>query len=299
MKVFESPLRDCLRLIVWYPLRWLIIALPVRQAIFVLQCMGDIHYFLDRHKGPILKKNIALLTPTLPTSVNPVRAYFRNHYIDQLFILIFPRMTTNDIDRLVEIEGLSGLDRAREKEKGVILVHGHFGPAHLPLVVLALLGYPMQQIGNPSDAGLSYIGRKVAYRLRMHYEGLMPARIIPTGKFLRPVFSALKNNDVLMITGDGSGTREEIGQQFSVDFLGHNRRRMPLGPALLAEKTEAPMLPLFITPGRKKMFHISIGKPVADCGQIGKAEPVMRDFLHRYEQVIRRHPGYMHFLDRL
>jgi KDO2-lipid IV(A) lauroyltransferase len=295
MKVFESPLRDILRLIVWYPLRWLIICLPIRPALFLLQCMGDVHYILGRKKRRLLKKNSTRLPATCPDIDQAVQAYFRNHYIDQLFILIFPKMKGSDMDRLVEIEGLPHLDQAREKGKGVILVHGHFGPAHLPLVVLARLGYPMQQIGNPSDAGLSLIGRRVAYRLRMHYESLMPAQIIPTNSFLRPVFTGLKKNGVVMTTADGSGTDKEIGQQFTAKFLGRSRR-LPLGPALLAEKTGAALLPLFVIPGQKKRFHIIISSPLSL--HTSPAE-VMTTFLQQYEQHVRQYPGYLHFLDRL
>lgn len=288
-----------LRLFMWYPLRWLICRLPVIPAIKLLALMGDMHYFGAYGKRQELRKKIQTLMPVFQDPSVAVRTYFRNHYIDQLFILIFPRIKPADIDRFVEIEGLDTLEKCRNQQRGIILVHGHFGPAHLPLVVLGLLGYPMNQIGNPSDAGLSRIGKNVAYRLRMQYEGLMPAKIIKVNKFLRPVFTALKKNELIMTTGDGSGTGEEFGRHHEYLFLGQIRR-MPLGPALLSKKTGAPLLPLFVLPGRKKMYRIVIGEPLTvSPGTKNKEVLLTQDFLTQYETIILRYPGYMHFLDRL
>lgn len=298
MKVQENPIRDALRLIIWYPLRWFIGLLSITQAIKLLRFLGDIHYYSSRGKRQQLKRTIATFVPASFDIDFAVQTYFRNHYIDQLFILIFPKMKVKDIKKLVEIEGLHNLQQCRKRERGIVLVHGHFGPAHLPLVALALLGYPMKQIGNPSDAGLSWIGKNVAYRLRMHYERMMPAEIIKVSKFLRPIFKALHNNEIVMTTGDGSGTENEFGQQHEYLFLGQVRR-MPLGPALLAKKTGAALLPLFVLPGQEKMFRIVIGEEVQTSQGTEKEQVMMQCFLNQYEKHILHYPGYMHFLDRL
>lgn len=299
MKVRETPLRDVLRLVVWFPLRWIISFLSVRHGIHVLTLMGDMHYHFARAKRKSLKERLFKLglLDVQPDCV--VRSYFRNHYVDQLFILIFPKMTVADIEALVELEGLGHLEKYRTLKKGVILVHGHFGPAHLPLVALALLGFPMKQIGNPSSAGLSWVGRNIAYRMRMRYEGLMPAKIIEVRKFLRPVFHALKNNEVVMTTGDGSGTEDEFGEHYEYIFL-NKKTRMPLGPALLAEKTGAALLPLYVTPGRRKMFRITIGERISlPADRQDGVIQSMLVFWNEYQDYVRRYPGYMHFLDRL
>ena len=299
MKVQENPIRDVLRLVMWYPLRWLIGWLSVTQAVKLLGCMGDIHYYCSRGKRRQLKKNILTFAPGFPDMDFAVQAYFRNHYIDQLLILIFPKMKVADIKRLVEIEGLHNLQECHERGCGVILVHGHFGPVHLPLVVLSFLGFSMKQLGNPSDSGLSWVGKHVAFRLRMHYEAMMPVESSRVRKFLRPIFTALSNNEVIMTTGDGSGTESEFGPQHDFFFLGQVHH-IPLGPAILAEKTGAALLPLFVLPGREKMFQIVIGKEIMTCeGTEDRPVILMQDFLNQYEKHILHYPGYMHFLDRL
>ncbi len=298
MRTAEGPGRDCLRLLVWYPLRWLLRALPPGPALAVLRSMGDLHYALSGPKRELLRENLRRIGIPAANDEQNIRRYFQTHYIDQLFILVFPGLTPGNISQFVEIRGRDHLDDARSKGKGVILVHGHLGPAHLPLVTLAHLGYPMKQIGNPSDQGLSWIGRHVAFRQRMRYEQRIPAEIIPASTFLRPVFTALRDNKVVMTTGDGSGNEFTFGKQHRFTFLGQPVV-LPLGPAILARKTGAVLVPLFIEPGTKTRFTVVIEPeiPVCAAGETGLVAAT-EQFLCRLEHYILRYPGSMHFLDR-
>jgi KDO2-lipid IV(A) lauroyltransferase len=216
MVVNESFSRDLLRLVVWYPLRWLILILPVRWGIAALRTMGDMHYALSKSKKRVIQKNLGAIRSNTSSvgdsNTEAVREYFRNHYIDRLLIFIFPRFGVKEVKRFIDIEGLGHLDDALKFGKGVILVHGHFGPVHFPLVALAKLGYRMKQIGLPSDEGLSWIGKNVAFRLRLKYEALIPGEIIKADSFLRGAFRWLNDNGIIMTTGDGSGTEKHVGR---------------------------------------------------------------------------------------
>jgi KDO2-lipid IV(A) lauroyltransferase len=298
MKTHESCGRDILRLIVWYPLRWLLLLLPTQAGLFILRRMGDLHYAAGKGKRQVLMKNLRRMRVSDQEHPHIIRAYCRNHYVDQLFPILFPKFNAGSIRACLSVAGLEHLDAALKRKKGVVLVHGHCGPAHLPLVGLALMGYPMKQIGNPSDNGLSWIGRHVAFRLRMAYERKMPAEIIKADTFLRPVFTALRQNQVVMVTGDGSGTKEQFGRQHSFIFLGQPVV-LPLGPAVLARKTGAALLPLFIQPGSNPPFAAIIEEEIASSlpGDEGVLECTAR-FAARLEHYIRLYPGYMNFLDR-
>lgn len=298
MVVKESVSRDLLRLLVWYPLRWLIVLLPLKLGIALLRSMGDAHNSLSKGGKALLLKNLARIKGCNIEDSSCIREYFRNHYIDRLLIFIFPKFGTKEIERFVEMQGLENLDEALKKGRGVILVHGHFGPVHLPLVALARLGYRMKQIGLPSDEGLSWIGRNVAFRLRIKYESKIPAEIIKADSFLRGAFKWLNSNGVIMITGDGSGTENHVGRHAVFDFFGR-KALFPLGPAILAEKTEATLLPMFIVPGEKKLYKVVIEKPLtSENNGVEKTRDVTEQFVGRLETYISQYPGYMHFLDR-
>jgi lauroyl/myristoyl acyltransferase len=292
--------RDLLRLFVWFPWRWLIAVMPVRGGITLLRMMGDVHYAAARGGKKNLRKNLGRMFSALNAKEanRTVREHFRNHYVDRLLIFIFPKLSLREIDRYVDIDGLEHLDRALNQGKGVILVHGHYGPVHLPLVVLARLGYRMKQIGLPSDEGLSWIGRNVAFRLRLRYEAKIPAEIIMADGFLRSAFRWLHDNGVIMITGDGSGTEKRVGRHEIFSFFGQ-KVLFPLGPAILAAKTGAAILPLFIVPGDRKQYRIVIERPLTSNK---KGEESIKDvtgqFIKRMEYYVSLFPGWMHFLDR-
>jgi KDO2-lipid IV(A) lauroyltransferase len=262
--------------------------------------MGDIHFAFSRRKKKQLYQNIRRIAGDHETQWydEQIREYFRNHYVDRLMIFIFPRFGVNDINRFIELDGLENLNHALMNGKGAILVHGHFGPVHIPLVALARLGYRMKQIGLPSDEGLSWIGRKVAFRLRLHYESRIPAEIVKADGFLRPVFRWLYQNRVVMITGDGTGTDQRIGRH-GVFWFCNQPVSFPIGPSLLAEKTGAAFLPMFLLPGRRKPFRIIIEPPLmidegANDGSVNRTEK----FIMLFQHVVLQYPGWMHFLDR-
>lgn len=300
MVVNEGTSRDLLRLVVWYPLRWVILILPVRYGIAVLRIMGDLHYSLSSGKKRVILKNLsAIRKDNSDWSTRAAREYFRNHYIDRLLILIFPKFGAKEVGRFIEIEGIEHLHRALEKGKGAILLHGHFGPVHLPLVSLAILGYRMKQIGLPSDEGLSWIGRNIAFRLRMKYEAIIPAEIINADSFLRGAFRWLNDNGIIMITGDGSGTERQVGRHKVFSLFGQPVL-FPLGPAILAQKTGAAIIPMFVTPGENGyLYKIIIEKPLVS-GKIGEEAllDITGQFVRQLETYISKYPGYMHFIDR-
>jgi lauroyl/myristoyl acyltransferase len=299
MVVKESLLRDMLRLFVWYPFRWLVLALPVRIGVALLSLMGDVHYCFSIEKRQRLHQNSLLIKTKGIVKGNFIKEYFRNYYIDRLLIFIFPKFGRQEIERFVEFEGFEYLDQALKKGKGAILVHGHFGPVHLPLVTLARLGYKIKQIGNPSDEGLSWIGRHVAFRLRLIYEKKIPAEIIKVDSFLRPAFTCLQGNGVIMTTGDGSGTVRQVGKQEPFLFL-NQKVMFPLGPSRLAYKTDAALLPLFIIPGKRKPYRIIIEPPLlSEKTGDEKIRDLTGQFIERFEYYAILYPEYMHFIDRI
>jgi len=300
MKIHEGIHRDILRLIIWYPVRWLLMIAPLSFGFRLLDAMGNIHHFASRGKKASLLRNLTFVQPARDTEKanEAVLRYFQNHYVDRLCIFLFPRLDAGAADALVEFSGREHLDAALAKGKGVILVHGHFGPVHIPLVVLARYGYRMKQIGLPSDEGLSWIGKNVAFRLRMKYEGMMPAEIIKADSFLRGAFTWLRGNGVIMMTGDGSGTDRHVGRHDAFPFFGHTLQ-FPMGPALLAGKTDSELLPLFIIPGEKKRYRIVIEPALASANSgPERVRDLTGQFVRRIEQYEGLYPGFMHFLDR-
>lgn len=305
MRVTESPVRDLLRLIVWYPLRLVIERLPPRAGFRALGLLGRLHAALAAVRGGRAARIAAAVERVAPGLSEADRRaqvveFFRTHYVNQLSIFIYPGLTRDTLGQVLEIEGLEHLDAALGR--GAVLPIGHFGPSQLPLAALGVLGYPMVQIGFQNDEGLSFIGKSVAFRLRRLYEGRIPAVIVPPGPGARRAMVHLRGGGVVMTTMDDGPGQPPFGHHATFPFPG-GELCAPLGPARLALASGAALCPAFLTPGGRTPFRLRIDPPLSVPGPAGAADKnaaaltLTRDCLARYAAVVAKNPGWWHGLE--
>jgi len=272
VRVGESPGRDLLRLIVWYPLRLIAERLPARAALALYRAMGRLHRRLSRGRAGRVAQAVARVAPHLSPCARDRAAAdaFATHYVNQLIIFQLHQITTNNIGEYIEIAGLDRLQAARNRGRGVVLAIGHFGPSQLSLAALGALGFPMLQIGHLSDDGLSYIGKHVAFRLRQGYEARIPARIVPPGPGGRQALAHLRAGGVVMTTGDDGPGQPAFGRHAVFDFPG-GPLSVPLGPARLALAAGAALLPAFLEAGAGAPYRLVLGEPIGPPPEAGAA----------------------------
>ncbi len=250
MIIKDSLHRDLGRIFVWYPFRWLIQFLPLPVVAKIGCLMGRLEGLFVKKKLKIMAQNLRrVLDHDEERALNTAGKNLERHYVHLLEFFKFPFFSKNNIDRYIEYQGTEYLDSCLKKGKGVILIHLHFGTMQIPLIALGLKGYSMYQLGQrePENKNLSWVHRKIALHNRLKIESSIPAKIINVGmtNSLRPLFRCLEDNNVLMITGDGRGGTDPVGKKdVLVNFLGQ-KTYFPRGPAMLARKTGAMMLPLF------------------------------------------------------
>jgi KDO2-lipid IV(A) lauroyltransferase len=310
VRVTESPARDLLRLVVWYPLRLVIERLPPRAGFWALGLLGRLHAALAAVRGgrkARIAAAVAAVAPDLPEAGRKAQVveFFRTHYVNQLSIFVYPNLTRDNLGHILAIEGLSHLDAALAAGRGVVLPIGHFGPSQLPLAGLGVLGYPMVQIGFQNDEGLSFIGKNVAFRLRRLYEGRIPAAIVPPGPGARRAMAHLRGGGLVMTTMDDGPGQPPFGHHAPFPFPG-GPLCTPLGPARLALASGAALCPAFLTPGERTPFRLRIDPPLplpetpdtpgpADKNAVALA--LTRDCLARYAAVVAQSPGWWHGLE--
>jgi KDO2-lipid IV(A) lauroyltransferase len=298
MVVQESFFRDIARLIIWYPVRWLVKIIPITWSIYLFRGFGKLHARLSKGRKEHLIQQYQLIGNAHNAPIPPnqfVEEYLAAHYLNQLAIFFSPKLDKNNISRYHSFSGLEELERALTKNQGAILLHAHFGPAQLTLVGLGLQGYQTLQIGLPTDTGLSWIGRKVAYRLRLKEEAKIPARIVAADSFLRPVVKALQEHAVVMTTGDGAGGGKFIGRFIPAKFLG---KMFPfsVGGIQLSTRTETPILPMFLVPISKTKWQTVIYPPLPVSSSM---EEQLQPFITLLESYVVKYPGLWHFWDEL
>ncbi len=300
MRVTESPARDLLRLVVWYPLRLFVERLAPRRGFAFLRGLGRAHAAVAPGRRARLLAAVGRVSPGLSPVERQaqVLAAFETHYANQLSIFLFPRLIRENIGQVLEIGGREHLDAALAAGRGVVLPIGHFGPTQLPLAALGVLGYPMLQIGFLNDAGLSFVGRRVALRLRRRYEGRIPARIVAPGPGGREALAHLRAGGVLMTTMDDAPGQPAFGRHATFDFPG-GPLSVPLGPARLALAGDAALCPAWLVPGREAPYRLRLEAPLPVPGgdRNTATMALTRELLDRYAAVVRADPGWWHLLE--
>jgi lauroyl/myristoyl acyltransferase len=159
------------------------------------------------------------------------RGAFRNYARTVLDFLILEKL----LDELKQTPGaisLEPLHRALAVGKGAIVITPHLGNWDLGAAVIATCGSPVHAVTDPF--GPPEVDRQVrATRERLG------VGVIPVGpSSAREALRALRRNEVLLLACD----IDNGGQGVTVSFLGR-RVVLPAGPATLALRTGAPLIP--------------------------------------------------------
>jgi len=196
------------------------------------------------------------------------------------------------VDKKVIFEGVEYLDQALAEGRGVIAVTAHFGNFPLMMLACAQKGYKSSSIIRPArDERLStYLHKK---RTEV---GLGTVYATPRRECVSQSLKNLRENGLLFIPIDqnfGSG-----GGVY-VDFFGQ-KAATATGPAVMAMRTGAAIIPMFIVRQDDDTHRVIIEPPVSipeECDERTVIAETMTKITQLIEQYIRRYPyewAWMH-----
>ncbi len=184
------------------------------------------------------------------------------------------------------------LDKALGQGKGVILVSAHFGNFPLLLGRLSLEGYRTGGIMRPmrdARAEKIFLHKRDRYGIKTIYSQ-------PRKECVEEVVRSLRNNEIVFIPLDQNfGT----GGIF-VDFFG-SKAATATGPAILAQRTQAALLPCFIVRQPDDTHQIIFEEPLRISGDGARGPDqvaeVIQSLTRIIESYIRQYPaewGWIH-----
>ncbi|GFE58789.1 lysophospholipid acyltransferase family protein [Geobacter sp. AOG1] len=181
----------------------------------------------------------------------------------------------------VEIRGLEHYRKACERDKGVVFITGHCGNWELMALAFGARHAPVSVVAKRQ--GNQFFNSAVE-RLRSNFRN----GVIYADGAARKVFYELRGKGVVGILLDKVVKPQEGAL---VDFLGRPAWT-PTMPAIIAEKTGVPLVPIFIhREGNGHVITISpeVQLPTDDTG---KADPVAvtQELTGHIENHIRMHP---------
>lgn len=157
------------------------------------------------------------------------------------------------IDSIVEIEGEEYLAAALEKKKGVIALTAHFGNFPLLMACLARRGYIVNcMMRRMRDEKINEY-----FEIRRHNLSVNSIYTKPQDVCIKQSIDALRRNEVLFVQLD-----QHFGASGAVKVNFFNRQaQTATGPLILALRTDAVILPLFIIRLANGKHKVIIEKP--------------------------------------
>lgn len=164
----------------------------------------------------------------------------------------FPRLTPENLGKIVTVQGIENCAAAYAEQRGVMLFTGHFGGWEATHLAISAAGLPInvlvRQIDNP-------LIEEFINNLRCGFG----SRTIDKKKSAREMFRRLKSGEILGILAD-LNTQEHEG--VFVDFFGLPASTT-VGVAKLALRSNAPVIPIFaVWQSDERKYSVQIEPPV-------------------------------------
>ncbi len=233
-----------------HPINWLIVLglvctriivlLPFRIILTIGQAMGLLLYRISSSRLQIVRKNIELCFPTLSATE-------QNHLVKQHFISLgigffevgMARWKSNQsLKKIIEIKGIEHLNRAVEKNRGVILMSAHF----TMLEISALIGRnEIVQEDLPPMVGMFRLGKNSVINHFFRNTRLRSTESLVTKFEVKDLIRALKDKKLVWYASDQSFTGKNA---ISVNFFNHPAMTNP-SIIRIAKISGSPVLPYF------------------------------------------------------
>ncbi|HEX9780269.1 MAG TPA: lysophospholipid acyltransferase family protein [bacterium] len=253
--------------------------LPHRTAMGMAERTGDAFWRCSDRDRRVVSGNLGVIGGLAVDGWAPaVREVFRNfgRYLVEFFS--FHRLGPPD----VTVSGAEHLQAAGAGHRGVIVLTGHVGNWELGAVLLRRMGFPV------SAVALTH-GHAPTDRLFNRQRERGGVEVIPLGRGAeRACMRALHAGHLLGLVGDRTYTDRGL----EVSLFGR-RLSLPSGPAILAARSGAPVVPVFLVREGVWAFTLRVGAPLwaASTGKEDAIIDLMQSYAAVLEDVVRRTPS--------
>lgn len=261
--------------------------LPLGWSLKTGEVLGLMLYYLwgSRRKIAIsnLKTTLSLGAITISKPAEKIiQDHFRNLGRSFAEILKIYYSLGKKIVDSVEIDGIEYLLAAQSKGKGILFITGHCGNWELLAIAMSI---KFQGIAVVARAIKNTYVNRLIEKTREYYGN----RVIYKQGALKQTLKVLKNNGCVGILMDQAVLSDE---GYVIDFLGRGAWTTKM-PALIARKTEAAVLPVFIhRTGNGHMIVIHSEVCLSDNSEREQAfKEDTKRFSAYIETYIREHPS--------
>ena len=247
---------------------------PINQYYYANK-LGSICYQLLKIRQKEARKNISIALPKLSEKKreNILKDTYRFFIYSSMQFLSLPKSITHGN---IFVNGTQYLKEALDKNKGVLLVSGHFGLWELILGWFGINKYSLLLIGQKQkNVGAD----RFINELRKN-NGI---KILPRKSSLELMYSALENNDILTLASDQDAKKSGI----FVNFFGV-KASTPKGAALFHLKSKSPII--FVTCHMESINKYILNIEPVKTQNKSDIESITISYTRLLENVIKKHP---------
>lgn len=260
---------------------WIVKHCPRRLVYLFSDALADISYYLCQK---LRKRSVRNLTIALgdridmrePTWV--VRKSLRNFFRSIVEIGHVLSATPEELQREIPVAGWEHIEKALAKGKGVIALSAHLGNFFLVGGVLAMKGYPTYILVN-LPRNRDFRDLFVQYGLQT---GQRAIHARPRRKASSELLKVLRQNKLAVVIAD----EHRAGSGICVPFFGRTVMAHR-GPATLALRTGAALVPVYLIRGRNSTLTLII-EPEIEVQRSGDVSADIRENTLRITQWLER-----------
>jgi len=240
-QTFMSKMSDFLGIAAFRGLSTLFNRIPSSVSVGIGKWLGETAYFIPSKRKGVAYADLKAVFGSRFSESERWKLIQRNYgYLGEILadLLCFPRMTKESMGKTIKVHHEERYLNTQAKNKGVIVLTGHFGNWELlQFVSNVYYDHPVYMIaaGQKHNKMNDYLNS---------LRSCQGSTVITRGKGMGLVaaYRALKQNKTAGVLGDqDAGKREGI----IIPLLGR-KTTIPTGPFELALKTGAPLFPCFL-----------------------------------------------------
>lgn len=269
-------------------LQWLMVRLPRPYAYALAIVVARFAFVFARRARSTLEYNLSVALPDVSPGELKRIAYrnFRNQSKAYADLMRLPVARVEELRTLLNVEGVEYLEQALERGQGVLVISAHMGSWEVAAAIWSATWAPVSLFAEELEPEELYDW----YRRTRARLGISVLPINRSG--LRKVLEALAANEMVITAID----RDVLGTGVEVEFFGRPAR-IPDGPAAIALKRGAPLLPVCVLRNADDSYQ-AIGSPPIFAVSTGDREADVRrvtcQLVCHLEDIIRAHPDQWH-----
>ncbi len=254
--------------------------LPRRLALRIGIFLGTLAYYIFKRRRVLALSNF---NQALGNHYSPyeqkkiIKKVFINLSLNFIEFFRFQEITAENLSQFVTFHGKEHLQKIYDENKGVLVLTAHMGNWELLAAATSLAGFKSGMIVKAAH-------QKFFDEFLTHQRQSKDLHLLSGKNSIKEILSALKSGRVVGIVIDQHG----IGRDSTVVPFFNRPASTLKGLAVLSERTQIPVIPMYIYRDEHFHHHVVIEPPVQHDSSDADARTLQ--YTQWLESVIRQHP---------